>query len=289
MRIGFVGAGAVAHALAVAFDQAGEQIVAIASRDVTSAERLASRVAHGIPVSTAQDVIAHADVVFLTVPDEAIQSVCASVTWTPEHTVLHCSGALSLDVLTAARQAGARVGSFHPLQSFSGDENDATRFVGVTIGIEADDQITETLHHLATAIGSRPLMLHPQQKALYHAAAVMISNYTVTLAALAAELWGALGIEQDAAMPLMMPLLQGTVTNIADRGVPGALTGPIARGDCETVRRHLTALSQQYPEMVPVYTALGLRTVPLALQRGGIDRRMAETLTDLLRSDHGAR
>ncbi|ACZ38134.1 Rossmann-like and DUF2520 domain-containing protein [Sphaerobacter thermophilus] len=284
MKVGFVGAGAAGGALARALAAAGVPVVAVTGKGPERAHTLAAAIPECAAVPTAQDVADRADLVVLAVPDRAIAEVCASVRWRADAAVVHCSGAHSLDVLEPARAAGALVGGCHPLQTLTGAPEDAARLAGSVFGIEAEEPLRGMLADLVERIGGRPVFLSARDKALYHASAVLISNYTVTLAATAAGLWEAFGVDRRDGLRALLPLLQGTVANLEQHGVPNALTGPIARGDAGTLERHLNVLADYRPDLLPLYRELGRHTVPLARERdpGGAADRMADALLALL-------
>jgi len=284
VKVGFVGAGAAGGALARALAAAGVPVVAVAGKGPERAHTLAAAIPECAAVPTAQDVADRADLVVLAVPDRAIAEVCASVRWRADAAVVHCSGAHSLDVLEPARAAGALVGGCHPLQTLTGAPEDAARLAGSVFGIEAEEPLRGMLADLVERIGGRPVFLSARDKALYHASAVLISNYTVTLAATAAGLWEAFGVDRRDGLRALLPLLQGTVANLEQHGVPNALTGPIARGDAGTLERHLNVLADYRPDLLPLYRELGRHTVPLARERdpGGAADRMADALLALL-------
>jgi predicted short-subunit dehydrogenase-like oxidoreductase (DUF2520 family) len=137
---------------------------------------------------------------------------------------------------------------------------------------------------MAHEIGGRPFDLEGSARGLYHAAAVLASNYTVVLAALAADLLGHTGLDPDAALPALMPLLESTMANLGRAGLPGALTGPLARGDAGTVMRHLAALDRTTPEIAEVYRALGVAALPLVEARGEITPETLQKLDDAFQS-----
>ena len=284
MKVGFVGAGAAGGALARALAAAGVPVVAVTGKGPERAHTLAAAIPECAAVPTAQDVADRVDLVVLAVPDRAIAEVCASVRWRADAAVVHCSGAHSLDVLEPARAAGALVGGCHPLQTLTGAPEDAARLAGSVFGIEAEEPLRGMLADLVERIGGRPVFLSARDKALYHASAVLISNYTVTLAATAAGLWEAFGVDRRDGLRALLPLLRGTVANLEQHGVPNALTGPIARGEAGTLERHLNALADYRPDLLPLYRELGRHTVPLARERdpGGAADRMADALLALL-------
>ncbi len=283
MRIGFIGAGAAASALASAFIGAGLPVGAIASRRQERAAALAAKLPGAFAVTDPQAVVNRADLVFLAVPDDAIAAVCEHLQWRPGTNAVHCSGALSIDVLAAARDAGAGTGSCHPLQTLTGADGDAGRLDGCVFGIEADEPLRSTLQEIVRRIGGEPLVLEAGDKPLYHAAAVLISNYVVTLAAVAADLWSTFGYDRASALQSLLPLLRGTVDNLDERGLPGALTGPIARGDAVTVQRHMNALAAHRPETAALYRNLGRTTIPLARERRESDDPAIHALLEILR------
>lgn len=284
MTIGFIGAGAAASALGGAFAGAGLPVVAIASRRPDQAVALAARLPGAIAVADSQTVVDRADLVFLAVPDDAIAPVCEELRWRPSTNAIHCSGAHSIDVLAAARDAGAGTGSCHPLQTLTGAVGDAGRLTGCVFGIEADEPLRSTLREIVRCIGGEPLVLEADDKPLYHAAAVLSSNYVVMLAAVAADLWSTFGLDRARALRALLPLLRGTVDNLDERGLPDALTGPIARGDVVTVQRHMDALAARRPETAALYRDLGRTTMPLAGERRGQDDPAIRALSELFRA-----
>ncbi len=283
--IGFIGAGKVGTALASLLHARGVNVRAVAGRTMTSSHRMAvaARLAPGTATSRAATV-AHSDVVFLTVPDDAIgplcQEIAASGGWREGQGVVHCSGALSSSVLQPAADMGALVASFHPLQSFASTEAAVAHMPGSTFAIEGDDPLVEQLDQLARVLDGVAIHLTATQKTLYHAAAVIASNYTVTLAALASGLLVGQGIAPDlnTALRYLTPLLRGTMDNLDALGLPAALTGPIARGDAGTVARHLHALDQTAPELARIYRDLGKSTLPLAVEKNRLSRETIESL-----------
>jgi predicted short-subunit dehydrogenase-like oxidoreductase (DUF2520 family) len=135
---------------------------------------------------------------------------------------------------------------------------------------------------MVSALKGKAIELRADQKALYHASASLASNYVVTLMSMAADLWTGFGQERGLAVRALLPLLQGSVNNIDALGVPLALTGPVARGEVETVERHLEALRRSSPALVPAYREMALQTIPVALARGGLTESAAGELRRVL-------
>jgi predicted short-subunit dehydrogenase-like oxidoreductase (DUF2520 family) len=210
----------------------------------------------GVPVRlvSRDDSIDTAGAVLLCVPDDAIAEVSARIGPVSPRLVGHVSGASTLDALSAARECGAATFSLHPLQTFADGE---TVISGTPAAIAGSDEAaTSFARSLAEALGMRPFEIPEESRAAYHAAAAMASNLLVALEESAAELVERLGV--DDARELLAPLVLRTAANWAERG-PGALTGPIARGDHATVERHRVALAAAAPELLPTYDALAER------------------------------
>lgn len=275
VKTGFIGAGVVGTALAVRLSQKGSQVSVVASRRFPSAQRLAGRIPGCRALHDIQKVADVADLVFITTPDSAISLVASHVQWHQGQSVVHCSGADSLDVLEPARRAGASVGSFHPLQTFAGLDQALENIPGTTFALEAEEPLLSQLKALASLLDGEWIELRPGDKARYHAAAVFVSNYLITLVRIALDLWQSFGVSRDQATRALLPLVKGTVGNIEKLGLPQCLTGPIARGDLTTIDKHIEALRSQDERLLSVYREMGLSTIPIALAKGGIDEHRA--------------
>lgn len=282
-KIGFIGAGTTGTALAVRLSQRGYPVVAVSSRSLSSAQKLAARLAGNCQVhASAQGVADNAELIFITTPDDAIAQVCAQVHWHEAQAVVHCSGAHSVDILQPARELGALVGSFHPLQTFAGVDQAIENLPGSTFALEAEEPLMSTLKELVLVLNGNWVELKPGDKVLYHAAAVFACNYLVTVVKLALDLWQDLGVSPPEATRALLPLLRGTLNNIASIGLPHCLTGPVARGDLGTLQRHLEALKKKHPSLLSIYRELGLHTIPIALAKGKVDEQKAKEMKTLL-------
>ncbi len=279
MRVTFIGAGRVARALAHAMPPE-YKIVAVASRG-PSADRLAREV--GCTRLSLVDTALAGDLVFIATPDAAIAEVAHRIGmeggWRPGQVVVHLSGALTSEVLDELRNFHCSVASFHPLQSFSEGPVDLR---GVVFALEGDAGAVAVLRDLVQKMGGVPLELEPRAKVLYHVAAVLVSNYTVTLVATAVALLVELGLEGHLALKGLLSLLRGTVANLENVGLPRALTGPIARGDAVTVRAHLQALGEGHRSVAEAYRTLGVLTLPVARAAGMGDERGWEVIESIL-------
>lgn len=279
-KLGFIGAGTVANTLAVALSDKGCPVVAISSRSCRSAEKLARLIKDCRACSNNQEVADNAELVFITTPDDIIAPVAARLKWRPGQSVVHCSGTYSTDILAPARKAGACVGGFHPLQTFASLRQE--NLPGITFALEAEEPLLVTLKEMATILDGSWIEIKAGDKVLYHTAAVFACNYLVTLVKTATDLWQSFNIPPEQAIRALLPLMKGTISNIESIGIPQCLTGPIARGDCGTIKKHLDALQKAAPELTRTYRELGLKTIPIALAKGKIDDKQADELAAIL-------
>lgn len=194
--------------------------------------------------------------------------------------VFHCSGALPASVLAACRPA--HLVSAHPVHSFAEPQTSLASFAGSTVALEGDAEGRKILGSAFIALQCDLLTLDPQQKVLYHAGSVMACNYLTVLLGQSLDVLAAAGIDEDTARRLLKPIVTQTVNNNFALGPAAALTGPIARGDGDTVARQIHALDAVDASIADSYRALGLAGVKLATQTG-LDAEKAQKLNDILR------
>ncbi|MFC2067484.1 Rossmann-like and DUF2520 domain-containing protein [Chloroflexota bacterium] len=282
LKLGFIGAGIVGTALAVKLNRRGYSVVAVSSRSQTSGQSF-SRAVDGCQVfNNNQGVADAAELIFITTPDDAIASVVSGIRWQPNQSVVHCSGADSVYVLEPARKVGAYVGAFHPLQTFATVSQAIDNILGSTITLEAEEPLLDVLKNMAIALEAYWVELKAKDKVIYHAAAVIACNYLVTLVKLATDLWQTFGVSTSQATQALLPLLRGTINNIEIMGIPQCLTGPIARGDTGTVKKHINTLQKVAPTIIFTYRDLGLQTITIALAKGKINQAQAKELQTIL-------
>ncbi|MBF0235514.1 MAG: DUF2520 domain-containing protein, partial [Desulfamplus sp.] len=250
-KISIVGCGRVGTALAVFLSKAGYEIAGVASRTLFSAEKTVKAVlAQGsseeikIYSSPVESAMA-GDIVFITTPDHLVSSVCSDISADnsvkiADKTIFHCSGALSSCILSPAADKGANTGSIHPLQSFAPyTPGQKSPFVGINVSVEGNEKALTIGKSLIHDLGSNYFTIPTEAKTLYHAAAVVASNYLVTLENFALKLLKEADIPENKGYEILEPLIQGTLTNIKNRGSVAALTGPVARGDAQIVEKHI--------------------------------------------------
>jgi predicted short-subunit dehydrogenase-like oxidoreductase (DUF2520 family) len=233
-----VGPGRAGTTLAVALSRAGARAVAVAGRSPESRSVQHAVELLGVPARSVGEAARGADLVVLGVPDAAIAETGVAVApgLRPGALVLHLSGACTLDELHKLHVARPDValGSVHPLQSLPSVDVGITRLPGSWCAVDGPPVVEE----LAALVGLRPFRVPPERRATYHAAATMASNHLVALLGQASRVAEGAGVPVEA----LLPLVRATLDNVEELGPELALTGPVARGDVDTVRRHLDAL-----------------------------------------------
>jgi predicted short-subunit dehydrogenase-like oxidoreductase (DUF2520 family) len=285
--VAIVGCGTVGTALGGLLSAAGYPIIGVSTLRADTARKAADRLGAKRFSLLPWEITPEAEVVFITTPDDAIEPTCRAIAqkrgFAKNRIVLHCSGALASSVLAPARTCGAFVASLHPLQSFASVEQAERLVPGSYCTVEGDGPALPVARRIVEDVGGRLLEITPEGKTLYHAAAVVASNYLVTLVHLALTLNHLAGIPPGVSFTALRPLIEGTLTNIAAKGIPGALTGPIARGDVATVTAHLRAIQETAPELLEAYKILGRHTVGLAERQGSLTAEVSGRLLSLLR------
>ncbi len=277
LRVGVVGAGRAGTALAVALGRAGHEIVAASAVSDSSVLRLRQRLP-GTPVRQPADVVRAADLVLLTVPDDVLPGLVTGLAATGAalegRLVAHASGRHGLAVLGPAVRAGALPLALHPVMTFTGRPDDIDKMAGICFGITAPDSLRTVAEALVLEMGGEPVFIAEEHRDLYHAALASASNYLVTLVAQASDLLRDAGVADPARMlgPLLNALRLGDA----------ALTGPVARGDADTVASHIAALRAASPESLPVYLALARLTADRALSAGTLAAPDAQRLLGVL-------
>lgn len=281
-RIAVVAAGRLGASLAVALTRVGRNLAAVSSRreeqrqwlqrQLAAAENVGDETSNQTTIcADPGEAATEADVVFVTSSDAAIAHVAQSCNLRPDQYVVHCSGLLGADILSDAAP-GVAPGAMHPLQTFPSRECH-NLIDGISFGIESpNDVLLDWLKGLAVAFNGRVVLLSgKQQRAAYHAAAVMSCGLLAGLTGVAAELWQELGIPRDEALNHMSPMIRSTAESVADLGIPDALSGPFVRGDIDTLQAHLTATKQHSPEAGRAYAALALAQLHIAREKGDLE------------------
>jgi predicted short-subunit dehydrogenase-like oxidoreductase (DUF2520 family) len=275
-RVTIIGAGRMGQGLGLALKRRGYKIALVARtpRDVTPPLMLHQ--------GSRAEATAEAELVLIATPDDAIGSVAAELARegaiTRDQVVLHLSGLLDRNALLPLEETGAGLGSFHPLQSVAEAATAAERLKGAYVGIEGDDRALVAAERLANTLRMIPVRIPASAKPAYHAGAAFVANYTVALVGVAERLARSAGVSPEIAARIYLPLLGGAVANLNALGPAASLTGAVRRGDEQTIRAHLKALS---PEDRTLYRTVSRAAITLAKEAGlpdGAAQRVEEAL-----------
>ena len=280
-RVLIIGAGQVGRGLFRAFRASGVEVLGLHGR------RPAAYTTSSGPIPIA---IANANAVIIAVRDDQIDDAIAELLaergsgsrgrLASGTVVIHTSGGAEPELMRRLPEVGLSGGTFHPLVPFANPDRAPELLKRAWIGIDGDDQARATSRRLAGHLGARTLDIPAGGKAMYHAAAVMSSNFPVVLAVIATEMLTSLGIPERSAQQAVHSLMEGAVSNIADTPPGQALTGPVMRGESETIMRHLGALRND-PEARAVYKRMSLTALDIAAD-GGLDPVRVDEIRKML-------
>jgi predicted short-subunit dehydrogenase-like oxidoreductase (DUF2520 family) len=287
MPVAILGVGPAGSAVGGALFDAGYEVVAAFSRSADGAGKALKAMGVKDVKGTADPVDAAKKglLVLLAVPDKVVADLASTVAagggFRDGAIVAHLSGSLPSSVLEPAQLLGARIASMHPIKSFAGAADDRD-FTGVCFGVEGEETAVAELVKVVKKLGGLPLKLRTEDKPIYHLSASIVSNFTVSLFHHGLQLMESIGVPRKVALPALTSLLRSTLDNITTLGVPKALTGPIARGDADTVGAHLEALKDREAGRLPLYAALARYTLEVAQEKGTLDVKEAEVLKSML-------
>jgi predicted short-subunit dehydrogenase-like oxidoreductase (DUF2520 family) len=270
LRVGVIGAGRVGAVLAAALRLRGHVIVSVAGESDAS-KRRAAELLPGVAVAKPTTVARACDVLLLTVPDDMLDNVvtqlAASGAIRKDQIVVHTSGSHGLRVLEPAIRRGARPVALHPAMTFTGTALDLDRLEHCLFGVTAGRDERVWAGDVVAELGARVMWVPEELRGLYHAGLAHGANHLVTLVTQAMELLGAAGADDPAAV--LRPLLQAALDNSLAAG-DSALTGPIVRGDVNTVRAHLAELARTAPDTLPSYVVLARATLDRVVTDGRV-------------------
>ena len=270
-RVFVLGAGRAGRGLAAALRTALVEVAALHGR------RPEPDASHPVTAGDVAPYLANADVALIAVRDAQLDDAVAELLAArppAKLIMLHASGGIEPAAYRSARRQGHPCGTFHPLLPLAEPGDAARLFRGAWIGIDGDPAAREVSARLATALGARTLEI-PENRALYHAGAVLASNFPGVLASVAAEAMRSAGVDEKSAMSASRSLLLAAADNLRTRDPADVITGPVARGDAETVRAHLQALAPE-PALLSAYRALTHYAIGLARARGLHDDKLVE-------------
>ncbi len=284
--LNIIGCGKLARTLGRLWQQQGFCTIGdVLNRSDDSSRQAVHFLGAGRPISAFAQLLP-ADLFLIATSDDALATCCdrlaACNILKPGDVVFHCSGLAPSHLLLAAARQGAAVASVHPVKSFADPEQSAASFAGTFCAIEGDQAALDLLQPAFEAIGGHCFTIDPDQKALYHAGMVVISNYLTTLLDAGGRIFEQAGLARDEAFNVMEPIVRGVVDNAFTLGTVQSLTGPFSRGDVSTIRKHLESLAKGDPLLDDLYRQLGRATLDLARQQDSAPADQLEHLSRIL-------
>ncbi|MDR2986329.1 MAG: DUF2520 domain-containing protein [Nocardiopsaceae bacterium] len=282
LAVGVVGAGRAGTAMAAALAKAGHRVVAASAVSQASLDRV-SRSLPQAKVARPEEVVEVSDLVLLTVPDDALPGLVSGLAETgvdmEGRLLAHASGRHGLAVLEPAVRAGALPLALHPVMTFTGRPDDVSKMTGISFGVTAPEPLRPVAEALVVEMGGEPVFIAEDKRGLYHAALASGANHLVTLVAASSDLLREAGVPDPPKM--LGPLLSAALENALMLG-DQALTGPVARGDAETVAAHVEVIATNAPEALGAYLALARLTADRALAAGTLTSADAQRLLGVL-------
>ncbi|HWG65493.1 MAG TPA: DUF2520 domain-containing protein [Streptosporangiaceae bacterium] len=282
LKVGVIGAGRVGTVLGAALARAGHEVVAVSAVSDASVER-AERMLPGVPLMRPDEVLAEVGLALLTVPDDALAGLVSGLAATGApvegRLIAHTSGRYGIGVLDPVTRRGALPLALHPVMTFTGRPDDLDRLAGISFGVTAPEPLRLAAEALVIEMGGEPVFIDESSRGLYHAALASAANHLVTLVVQSGDLLRQAGVAEPSRM--LSPLLFAALDNALRLGDAG-LTGPVARGDAETVESHIRALEEASPEALRAYVALARLTADRALAAGILAAPDAQRLLDVL-------
>jgi len=286
-QVSWIGCGRVGSTLARALKNAGYRIGVVTCKHPENAQTAVRFIGAGTAGNHAASALDSGTIHFLTTNDDALPGVVKEIAshdaaLLKGHYFFHTSGYLSSTVLESLQEKGAETGSIHPLQVFADPEKALETLPGIYYAIEGTDRAMELAVQIVSRLQGKLLLIPAGRKALYHVAGVFAANYLTVLVEYALSIMEDLGETPEDAYQAFLPLMVGALENIEAFGTSHALTGPIARGDVQTVQGHVDALKELRPEVLGAYQILGQEAVQLALRSGKLTAEGAKSLNKVL-------
>lgn len=286
MNIGFIGAGKVGKAFGLFLKTKGLQVIGYSNRSKKHLEEAVQLT--NTQSLTSRKIIEQSQIIFITTKDDVIQQVLEEsieeFQTLKGKTFIHMSGAHSASILNKAKQKDGIIASIHPLQSVSDPLKASKDFNETYFSFESPCGITENVQEILNVLPNY-FKISSDQKPIYHLAACVFSNYLTTLMAYGTDLMDSIGIDSETSIKAMWPLIQGTLKNIESKGINHALTGPLARGDRETIELHLKSLKEKDNALLGFYKDMGLKTLDYMENNEITDIHTRQVLRHLLEDD----
>ncbi len=283
--VSVIGAGRLGTSLGYALIKKKYRIKALSCRTASSVEESRKLIGQGIASTDNIKTARAGKIVFLCLPDEEIEKVTtvlagADVNWSKKF-VFHCSGLIPSEVLKPLRDKGTLTASFHPIQSFAQKKTPPAQFENIYFGLEGCTEGLALASKIVRQLGGHPLILQPEDKALYHAACSTASNFFVVLLEMAVSLLKKIDLQEEKALQILLPLMKGTLHNVKKLNIRTSLTGPVIRGDQKSIQKHLEAL-RHFPDYYETYTRLATQALEMAKKEKKISPQKIKVMKNLL-------
>lgn len=286
---GFIGAGKVGTTLGKYFNSNKFPIIGYVSKSYSSAEQSAE-ITNSTAYKELDKMVKLSKYIIITTPDDKIKDVVNNlllldIKW-DEKTFCHTSGTYSSTILEPLYLKGSTTVSLHPMLSFADIDNSLKMLPHTPLTLEGQGNNLKDFIDTLELIKLNITRIEPNQKILYHTGACIVSNYLVTLMNTGIEIFKKIGFTQDVSLELIEPLVKGTINNIFSKGPENSLTGPISRGDIDTIKTHLETLDNQDPRLKEFYCVLGNETINLAKKQNKLDEYTLNTLKEVLHNEN---
>ena len=286
VKVNIIGAGKAGSALAIILNSNSDvQLVTICDCDSSKLSKLYDKIKAENFVTTTKE-LQPADINIITTSDDLIVSTCkeiVSASLNQSCIYVHCSGALPSSVLSEIVTENDLVASVHPIKSFAEPETAAANFSGTYCGFEGDEKAVSKLKKIFEQCEANCFDINQDKKSLYHAAAVISCNYLNVLMEVGINAYEKAGVTRDISTNIIEDIASDTLKNIFTSSPAHALTGPIARGDTDTIFKHLESLDKEDDKsLVSIYKCLGLEAIKLSLKQGSADKANLEQIKKLL-------
>ncbi|UCC40995.1 MAG: DUF2520 domain-containing protein [Candidatus Aminicenantes bacterium] len=285
MNVSIIGAGRLGTSLGYALSRKGYRIKALSCKTTSSVEESRKIIGQGNAFTENARAAKEGDLVFLCLPDEEIVRVTkelavSGIEW-PNKFVFHCSGLLTSEILKPLKDKEALIGSFHPIQAFSQKRAGEELFENIYFGLEGCSKALVLSQKIARQLGGHPLILQAKDKAIYHAACSIASNFFIVLIDMAFSLLEHIGVQEKQAFQAILPLVKGNLHNVKKFNIKRSLTGPVVRGDRESVSLHLAAL-REFPSYHEAYLTLAKQALEMAKKQKRLSPQKIKAMEDLL-------
>lgn len=282
MKLGVIGAGKVGVAIAYVLMRRGVSVSSVSSTRKEALEKARFYLGDSVKYSLDNRVpVEESDVIAITTQDRKIAEVAKEIEMSfsdlKGKLFFHTSGLKAKDALLGLKEKGGRIGSIHPLQTFADVESAISALPETFIFIESEENSREDLRRLARLIGKEVYEIASGNKIIYHSCAVFVSNLLCSLLFAGSKLAEKIGLTLDP----FFPLIDQTIRNVKEKGPISSLTGPVVRGDVETVSSHMDAL-RSLPSFLDVYRALSKFALEITRIRAEIDPKLIELLQSIL-------